>query len=127
MDLESFSSSPWNRSKMTASERPTMSTVVKEMEIVLQNDGMDTSSTSASSSITNFGAMKSTPLHLMLHWEKRLLLIVTSLSTVGTIWCQRTQSPNSGSFVIVFPILANFGIRFRAVQTIPYKICCNRI
>lgn len=43
----------------TASERPTMSEVVKEIEIIIQNSGTSTSSSaSASSSATEFGAVK---------------------------------------------------------------------
>ncbi|XP_020227838.1 probable leucine-rich repeat receptor-like protein kinase At5g49770 [Cajanus cajan] len=42
----------------SASDRPTMSEVVKALETILQNDGMNTNSTSASSSATDFGASK---------------------------------------------------------------------
>lgn len=42
----------------TASDRPTMSDVVKEIENILQNDGINTGSTSTSSSVTDFGATK---------------------------------------------------------------------
>ncbi|KAL2333940.1 hypothetical protein Fmac_015153 [Flemingia macrophylla] len=42
----------------SASDRPTMSEVVKTLETILQNDGMNTNSTSASSSATDFGASK---------------------------------------------------------------------
>ncbi|KMT19143.1 hypothetical protein BVRB_1g015390 [Beta vulgaris subsp. vulgaris] len=42
----------------TASDRPTMSDVVKEIENILQNDGINTGSTSTSSSATDFGATK---------------------------------------------------------------------
>lgn len=38
----------------SASDRPTMSEVVKALEIILQNDGLNTNSTSASSSTTDF-------------------------------------------------------------------------
>ncbi|XP_004249557.1 leucine-rich repeat receptor protein kinase HPCA1 [Solanum lycopersicum] len=38
-----------------AADRPTMSEVVKMLESILQNDGLETNSTSASSSITDFG------------------------------------------------------------------------
>ncbi|KAK4345640.1 hypothetical protein RND71_035816 [Anisodus tanguticus] len=38
-----------------AADRPTMSEVVKILESILQNDGLETNSTSASSSITDFG------------------------------------------------------------------------
>ena len=48
----------------SAGDRPTMSDVVKEIEILLQNDGMNTNSTaSASSSATEFGASKGAPKH----------------------------------------------------------------
>ncbi|KAL5974922.1 hypothetical protein ACLOJK_031598 [Asimina triloba] len=47
----------------SAAERPTMSDVVKEIEIILQNDGMNTNSTSASSSATDFGSMKAALRH----------------------------------------------------------------
>jgi serine/threonine protein kinase len=40
----------------SAADRPTMSEVVKALETILQNDGMTTNSTSASSSATDFGA-----------------------------------------------------------------------
>ncbi|KAF9680154.1 hypothetical protein SADUNF_Sadunf06G0091600 [Salix dunnii] len=47
----------------SAAERPTMSEVVKEIEILLKNDGMNTNSTtSASSSATDFGASRDGPL-----------------------------------------------------------------
>lgn len=42
----------------SASDRPTMSEVVKALETILQNDGLNTNSTSASSSATEFGAGK---------------------------------------------------------------------
>ncbi|KAF2288022.1 hypothetical protein GH714_003943 [Hevea brasiliensis] len=47
----------------SAAERPTMSEVVKEIETILQNDGMNTNSTSASSSATDFGASRGAPRH----------------------------------------------------------------
>ncbi|KAK6144928.1 hypothetical protein DH2020_021748 [Rehmannia glutinosa] len=43
----------------SASDRPTMSEVVKSLETILQNDGLNTNSTSASSSATEFGNVKS--------------------------------------------------------------------
>ncbi|KAE9455852.1 hypothetical protein C3L33_12247, partial [Rhododendron williamsianum] len=44
----------------SAADRPTMSEVVKTLETILQNDGLTTNSTSsASSSATEFGSMKS--------------------------------------------------------------------
>lgn len=44
----------------SAADRPTMSEVVKALETILQNDGLTTNSTSsASSSATEFGSMKS--------------------------------------------------------------------
>ncbi|KAG6581696.1 putative leucine-rich repeat receptor-like protein kinase, partial [Cucurbita argyrosperma subsp. sororia] len=46
-----------------AAERPTMSDVVKAIESILQNDGINTSSTSASSSATDFGASKVASRH----------------------------------------------------------------
>ncbi|KAK6156439.1 hypothetical protein DH2020_010687 [Rehmannia glutinosa] len=39
----------------SASDRPTMSEIVKSLETMLQNDGLNTNSTSASSSATEFG------------------------------------------------------------------------
>lgn len=42
----------------SAADRPTMSEVVKALETILQNDGSNTNSTSASSSATEFGAAK---------------------------------------------------------------------
>ncbi|KAK6144945.1 hypothetical protein DH2020_021765 [Rehmannia glutinosa] len=42
----------------SASDRPTMSEVVKSLETILQNDGLNTNSTSASSSATEFGNVK---------------------------------------------------------------------
>ncbi|KAI3459093.1 hypothetical protein Pfo_015756 [Paulownia fortunei] len=39
----------------SASDRPTMSEIVKSLETILQNDGLNTNSTSASSSATEFG------------------------------------------------------------------------
>ncbi|KAI8559605.1 hypothetical protein RHMOL_Rhmol04G0186500 [Rhododendron molle] len=46
----------------SAGDRPTMSEVVKTLETILQNDGLTTNSTSsASSSATEFGSMKSVP------------------------------------------------------------------
>ncbi|KAL4204739.1 hypothetical protein AMTRI_Chr01g111360 [Amborella trichopoda] len=47
----------------SASDRPTMSEVVKEIESILQNDGLNTNSTSASSSATDFGIGKGAPRH----------------------------------------------------------------
>ncbi|GAB4832509.1 hypothetical protein Ancab_006530 [Ancistrocladus abbreviatus] len=47
----------------TTSERPTMGEVVKLIEIILQNEGMSTSSTSVSSSATDFGSLKATAKH----------------------------------------------------------------
>lgn len=46
-----------------ASDRPTMSEVVKEIESILQNDGINTGSTSTSSSMTDFGAIKGPMKH----------------------------------------------------------------
>ena len=48
----------------SASERPTMSEVVKEIETFLQNDGMNTNSTSASSSATDFTGSKGVLTHI---------------------------------------------------------------
>lgn len=42
----------------SAADRPTMSEVVKAIETILQNDGINTNSTSASSSATDFGSAK---------------------------------------------------------------------
>ncbi|TQE06481.1 hypothetical protein C1H46_007980 [Malus baccata] len=47
----------------SAADRPTMSEVVKAIETILQNDGMNTNSTSASSSATEFAASKGAPKH----------------------------------------------------------------
>jgi len=47
----------------SAAERPAMSEVVKEFETILQNDGINTVSTSASSSATDFGTTKGAPRH----------------------------------------------------------------
>ncbi|XP_050214535.1 leucine-rich repeat receptor protein kinase HPCA1 [Mercurialis annua] len=48
----------------SAAERPTMSEIVKIIETILQNDGMNTNSTSASSSATDFGASRNPNRHL---------------------------------------------------------------
>ncbi|XP_008245239.2 PREDICTED: probable leucine-rich repeat receptor-like protein kinase At5g49770 [Prunus mume] len=45
----------------SAADRPTMSELVKAIETILQNDGMNTNSTSASSSATEFAASKGAP------------------------------------------------------------------
>lgn len=47
----------------SAADRPSMSQVVKAIEIILQNDGMNTNSTSASSSATDFGSSKGALRH----------------------------------------------------------------
>ncbi|KAJ9185502.1 hypothetical protein P3X46_005132 [Hevea brasiliensis] len=47
----------------SAAERPTMSEVVKAIETILQNDGMNTNSTSASSSATDFGTSRGVTRH----------------------------------------------------------------
>ncbi|XP_010038738.2 probable leucine-rich repeat receptor-like protein kinase At5g49770 [Eucalyptus grandis] len=47
----------------SALDRPTMSEVVKTIESILQHDGVNTNSTSASSSTTEFGASKGPPKH----------------------------------------------------------------
>ncbi|KAL0302953.1 UNVERIFIED_CONTAM: hypothetical protein Sradi_6163400 [Sesamum radiatum] len=47
----------------SASDRPTMSEIVKSLETILQNDGINTNTTSASSSATEFGAAKDAPRH----------------------------------------------------------------
>lgn len=47
----------------SAADRPTMSEVVKAIETILQNDGITTNSTSASSSATDFGTTKGAPRH----------------------------------------------------------------
>ncbi|CAL9003104.1 unnamed protein product [Prunus brigantina] len=47
----------------SAADRPTMSELVKAIETILQNDGMNTNSTSASSSATEFAASKGAPKH----------------------------------------------------------------
>ncbi|CAI9759276.1 unnamed protein product [Fraxinus pennsylvanica] len=46
-----------------ASDRPTMSEVVKSLETILLNDGLNTNSTSASSSATDFGSAKGALKH----------------------------------------------------------------
>ncbi|XP_038905470.1 probable leucine-rich repeat receptor-like protein kinase At5g49770 isoform X3 [Benincasa hispida] len=46
-----------------AADRPTMGEVVKAIENMLQNDGTDTTSTSASSSATDFGTSKTASRH----------------------------------------------------------------
>ncbi|XP_047316391.1 leucine-rich repeat receptor protein kinase HPCA1 [Impatiens glandulifera] len=48
----------------SAADRPTMSQVVKALENILQSDGLNTNSTSASSSATEFGSMKAVSRHL---------------------------------------------------------------
>ncbi|KAL5739803.1 hypothetical protein ACOSQ2_028983 [Xanthoceras sorbifolium] len=48
----------------SASDRPTMSELVKAIETLLQNDGMNTNSTSASSSATDFAASKGVLTHI---------------------------------------------------------------
>ncbi|GJU26537.1 probable leucine-rich repeat receptor-like protein kinase [Tanacetum coccineum] len=47
----------------SASDRPTMSDVVKALENILISDGLHTDSTSASSSATDFGSIKSASRH----------------------------------------------------------------
>ncbi|KAF8411900.1 hypothetical protein HHK36_004458 [Tetracentron sinense] len=47
----------------SAVDRPTMSDVVKEIETILQSDELNTNSTSASSSATDFGTGKGPPRH----------------------------------------------------------------
>ncbi|XP_030546551.1 leucine-rich repeat receptor protein kinase HPCA1-like [Rhodamnia argentea] len=47
----------------SASDRPTMNEVVKTIESILQHDGISTSSTSASSTATDFGASRGPPKH----------------------------------------------------------------
>ncbi|GLT74642.1 hypothetical protein SLA2020_464290 [Shorea laevis] len=47
----------------SAGDRPTMSEVVKAIETILQNDGINTNSTSASSSTTDFGVAKGSLRH----------------------------------------------------------------
>ncbi|KAI4295233.1 hypothetical protein L6164_035300 [Bauhinia variegata] len=47
----------------SGADRPTMSEVVKSLETILQNDGMNTNSTSASSSATDFGVSKGALRH----------------------------------------------------------------
>ncbi|GLU06661.1 hypothetical protein SLE2022_236680 [Rubroshorea leprosula] len=47
----------------SAGDRPTMSEVVKAIETMLQNDGINTNSTSASSSTTDFGVAKGSLRH----------------------------------------------------------------
>ncbi|KAG7017177.1 putative leucine-rich repeat receptor-like protein kinase [Cucurbita argyrosperma subsp. argyrosperma] len=47
----------------SATERPTMCEVVKAIESILQNDGINTNTTSASSSATDFGASRTAPRH----------------------------------------------------------------
>lgn len=47
----------------SAADRPTMSEVVKAIETIMQNDGINTNSTSASSSATDFGASKGIVKH----------------------------------------------------------------
>lgn len=46
----------------SAADRPTMSEIVKAIETILQNDGINTNSTSASSSATDFGSAKGAAL-----------------------------------------------------------------
>lgn len=47
----------------SAGDRPTMSEMVKAIESILQNDGINTNTTSASSSATDFGASRNAPRH----------------------------------------------------------------
>ncbi|KAF8411897.1 hypothetical protein HHK36_004455 [Tetracentron sinense] len=47
----------------SATDRPTMSDVVKEIETILQSDELNTNSTTASSSATDFGTGKGAPRH----------------------------------------------------------------
>ncbi|XP_042013454.1 leucine-rich repeat receptor protein kinase HPCA1-like [Salvia splendens] len=47
----------------SASDRPAMTEVVKALELILQSDGINTNSTSASSSATEFGSVKSARRH----------------------------------------------------------------
>ncbi|KAI3437451.1 Protein kinase domain-containing protein [Psidium guajava] len=47
----------------SASDRPTMSEVVKTIESILQHDSISTNSTSASSTATDFGAPRGPPKH----------------------------------------------------------------
>ncbi|KAL2227850.1 probable leucine-rich repeat receptor-like protein kinase At5g49770 [Sesamum indicum] len=47
----------------SASDRPTMSEIVKALETILQDDGINTNTTSESSSATEFGAANGAPRH----------------------------------------------------------------
>ncbi|XP_057784472.1 leucine-rich repeat receptor protein kinase HPCA1 [Salvia miltiorrhiza] len=47
----------------SASDRPAMTEVVKALELILQSDGVNTNSTSASSSATEFGSVKGARRH----------------------------------------------------------------
>lgn len=47
----------------SAASRPTMSDIVKEIETMLHSDGLNTNSTSASSSATDLGSAKGAPHH----------------------------------------------------------------
>lgn len=47
----------------SASNRPTMNEVVKEIEIIMQNEGVSTTSNSAQSSATEFGNARGAPRH----------------------------------------------------------------
>lgn len=47
----------------SASDRPAMTEVVKALELILQSDGINTNSTSASSSATEFGSVKGARRH----------------------------------------------------------------
>ncbi|PIN10380.1 Non-specific serine/threonine protein kinase [Handroanthus impetiginosus] len=47
----------------SAADRPTMSEIVKALETILQNDGLNTNSTSASSSTSEFGNGKDCQTH----------------------------------------------------------------
>ncbi|RRT42667.1 hypothetical protein B296_00049603 [Ensete ventricosum] len=47
----------------SAADRPTMNEVVKEIETILQSNGLNTQPSSASSSVTDFGKAQGAPRH----------------------------------------------------------------
>jgi len=73
-------------------DRPMMSYIVKEIERILNDDGIDTSSASASSSARDFGVKKAAPQH---DYSDSTQGTDVSSSSFGTFLFSKNTTPNT--------------------------------
>ncbi|RWR90746.1 putative leucine-rich repeat receptor-like protein kinase [Cinnamomum micranthum f. kanehirae] len=88
-----------------AKDRPKMSDVVKEIETMLQNEGVETDTNSASSSATDYGTKKYSPHHPFIDIVPKEEEISDSLTIVVGTRCQPKLSPCSACILFYWVLV----------------------